>query len=556
MENKSSVLLVAINSKATQFNLAVEYLNKALKASDPLREIRILSLTINQHLDDMLKELFLSKADVLCFSCYIWNIEFILKLIPEIKKLCPKSQIILGGPEVSYNPQEYLDKNLADFVICGAGEESLPLLVEQIDKTALKKDLKQIPGLVCKDVNNIRVQTQNFDLVPNVFKDLNVSKHLAFVHYESSRGCPFRCDFCLSSLDDKVCYASIEKIKMDFKNIFENNSIQQIRFVDRTFNSNAKRAREIWKFLMEEYPDKQFHFEVAIELLNEEDFELLSEVKPDRFQFEIGIQSIHDHILRQNGRKCDLKSIESKLAGLHKTSVVIHLDLLVGLLGQTKDDFKESFEWVFAQKADHFQIETIKFLKGSLADKKRSENGAEVTDHAPYNLLYNNHWSYEDILETENVAEVLELLYNRECIKEVFLLLAESKQKTYEYCLSFANYLKQYQNEPLSLKNLYAHLHKWIESNETAPQGYLDLLTLDYLNHFQSGGIVPWKKNSKTLDRAQFMRMKNENNWSAKGFVEVFSNSLTYRGQEGTHWYFNGKKEPYVKCVFLKEKNI
>ena len=331
------VLLAAVNAKYIHSNLAVYCLRAYAKERYPESEIAIAEYTINQPFDEILTDLYRRNPDVLCLSCYLWNITEVGQILRETAKILPKTAIWLGGPEVSYNAREVLENYpMVQGIMKGEGEESFTELVAYYGKLKESKQLRDIEGLMFRDENGEIIETENrpiLDLstVPFVYEHIEDFQN-RIIYYESSRGCPFSCSYCLSSIDKCLRFRKIELVKKELQ-FFIDHEVPQVKFVDRTFNCKHDHAMAIWKYITEH--DKgitNFHFEVAADLLNEEEIELIRRMRPGLIQLEIGIQSANPETIREIHRTMDLKKVRAKVERIReKGNVHQHLDLIAGL---------------------------------------------------------------------------------------------------------------------------------------------------------------------------------------------------------------------------------
>jgi radical SAM superfamily enzyme YgiQ (UPF0313 family) len=545
-------LLFTLNSKPTQFNLALRCIEAAVQ-SMPLN-VEFLEMSAHHSHATVLAELFRCQPDYLAVSCYIWNIERIVDLLSDFRKICPSVRVIMGGPEVSFEPERYLQDNLCDFVISGEGERPFAELMKNIDHP---ENWIGIAGL--SYLKNGEVQTnqmadrQRNDIPPSPYRSLKERFQNSFIYFESSRGCAFTCHFCLSALDKPVRYFPLEEVFADLQAILANENIHQLRFVDRTFNLDAARAGRIWEFLKRNYPDRSFHFEIGAELLSPENMEFLKTVKADQFRFEIGVQSFDDEVLHKNGRYVNMQKLEENIdVLLAETAITVHLDLLVGLEGQTMSSFIDSFNRIFVKKPYYFQIETVKFLKGSLMRQKAEKMGAVVSDNAPYNLLFSRDWSYEDIRKTEDVARLLDLYFNRRALRETVLYHLQEWESPWQYWSDFVDFFRRKHGKErsgISLKNCYMTMHEWIMAAGIAVDVHVARLTLDYLREFQSAGHTPWEKISTTLSPKDFAENSKKLGLGKRGFIEELPTAVQFQNTKARLFYFGGRGNPVCEVL-------
>lgn len=408
------ILLTTLNSKFVHTNLAIRYLNHFCK---DLTSIQVEEYTINNSIDYILKEIYKKKVDLVAFSTYIWNVDDTLKICENLKKISPHIKILLGGPEVSYDSIETMKKyNFIDYIIYGEGEVTFRQLIEHL---LGNKDIEDINGLVYKNKEDIiqnrpRDLIKDLNIIPSPYLNIDKSEYEnKIVYYETSRGCPFDCEYCLSSTIKGLRYFDIERVKMELKNLID-ASVKQVKFVDRTFNANKKYALEIMKFIMEnDNGYTNFHFEVTAHLVDDEMLNFLSTCKEGLFQFEIGVQSTNAETLQEVGRVQDFERLSyvvnkvSSFKNIHQ-----HLDLIAGLPYEDYESFRNSFNTVFNLDIEHLQLGFLKMLKGSGIRNKEKKHGYIYKEYTPYEVLGNKYMSYEEILKIKDIEEILELYYN------------------------------------------------------------------------------------------------------------------------------------------------
>ena len=407
------IILTTLNSKFIHSSLSIRYL-KAYAKDIP---IEIMEFTINQNLDYIVGEIYKKKPDVIGFSTYIWNREETLAICETLKIINPDIKIILGGPEVSFDGEKILKENwFIDFIIYGEGEASFKELIETI--LAGKSEFQNIRGLIFRKGDRIitnlpRELIGNLDTIPSPYRDLGDDFKNKIVYFESSRGCPFNCQFCLSSTIKGVRYFNIDRVKEDLGLLIDAN-VGQVKFVDRTFNANKKYAMEIMEFIMERDPKNiNFHFEVTAHLLDEEMLEFISKAKEGLFQFEIGVQSTNEKTLEAIGRTTDiekLKIITKRIKGFK--NIHQHLDLIVGLPYEDYNSFGNSFNEVYEIRPEKIQLGFLKLLKGSGLRREIDKYGMKFLDKPPYEILETSWIDYGDVLRLKGIEDLVEKYYN------------------------------------------------------------------------------------------------------------------------------------------------
>ena len=407
------ILLAACNAKYIHSNLAV-YDLKAY-SSDYDEHVILREYTINQPKDEILKDIYSSGADVVCFSCYIWNISFVRELIRDLVKILPKTAFWAGGPEVSYDAEKFLtEMPEMTGVMVGEGEKTFHDLLEfYIDG---KDSLEEISGIAYrtgdKIIHNGWRELMDLSAIPFVYEHLEKFEN-RIIYYESSRGCPFSCSYCLSSIDKKLRFRDLELVKKELQ-FFLDHRVPQVKFVDRTFNCKHEHAMTIWKYILEhDNGVTNFHFEISADLLREEEMELMSQMRPGLIQLEIGVQSTNPETIRAIHRHMDLKKLEHCVNRVHSfRNIHQHLDLIAGLPYEDYDIFHKSFNDVYQMKPDQLQLGFLKVLKGSLMQKETEGYGIVYKEKEPYEVLSTNWLTYGEVLKLKMVESMVEVYYN------------------------------------------------------------------------------------------------------------------------------------------------
>ena len=407
------ILLAACNAKYIHSNLAV-YDLKAY-SSDYDKEVFLREYTINQPKDEILKDIYGSGADVVCFSCYIWNISFVRELIRDLAKILPETAFWAGGPEVSYDAEKILtEMPEVTGVLVGEGEKTFHDLLEYyIDG---KGSLGEIRGIAYRDGEEIRHngwrELMNLSEIPFVYQHLEEFEN-RIIYYESSRGCPFSCSYCLSSIDKKLRFRDLELVKKELQ-FFLDHKVPQVKFVDRTFNCKHEHAMAIWKYILEhDNGVTNFHFEVSADLLRDEEMDLMAKMRPGLIQLEIGVQSTNQETIRAIHRHMDLDKLERCVDRVHSfRNIHQHLDLIAGLPYEDYDTFHRSFNDVYQMKPDQLQLGFLKVLKGSLMKEEAEKYGIVHKEKEPYEVLSTQWLPYGDVLKLKAVESMVEVYYN------------------------------------------------------------------------------------------------------------------------------------------------
>ena len=408
------ILLAACNAKYIHSNLAVFNLKACAKEYDSNVVLR--EYTINQQKDDILKDIYRCHPDVICISCYIWNITFVRELMQDLRKILPDVPFWAGGPEVSYDAEEFLKKNPAfDGVMVGEGEETFLELVKHYMNGS--PSLEKTTGLVyCKPdgtiQNNGWRQIMDLSRVPFAYEDLKDFEN-RIIYYESSRGCPFSCSYCLSSVDKKLRFRDLELVKKELQ-FFLDHKVPQVKFVDRTFNCNHRHSMAIWRYIKEhDNGITNFHFEIAADILNEEEMGLLATFRPGLAQLEIGVQFTNMQTIHEIDRMMDFDMVTQKVQRVASAeNIHQHLDLIAGLPYENLESFKKSFNDVYRLRPQQFQLGFLKVLKGSKMHEKAGEYGIVYHTRPMYEVLSTNWLTYDEVIYLKGIEEMVEVYYN------------------------------------------------------------------------------------------------------------------------------------------------
>lgn len=408
------ILLVACNAKYIHSNLAVYDLQAY--ASDYADHIVLKEYTINQQKDDIMRDIYLEHPDVVCVSCYIWNLSFVKELMADLIKILPGADFWAGGPEVSYDAEKFLTEN-SEFkgVMVGEGEETFKELAGYyVEKNP--QDLKDMTGICYRDgdqiIHNGWRQIMDLSSIPFIYKDLSEFKN-RIIYYESSRGCPFSCSYCLSSIDKKLRFRDTETVKKELQ-FFIDNKVPQVKFVDRTFNCKHDHAMAIWKYINEhDNGVTNFHFEISADLLREEELQEMSTMRPGLIQLEIGVQSTNPDTIKVIHRTMDFEKLKGIVDRIHSFgNIHQHLDLIAGLPYEDYDSFRNSFNDVYALKPQQLQLGFLKVLKGSHMMEMCREYGIVYKTQEPYEVLSTKWLDYDHVLKLKTVENMVEVYYN------------------------------------------------------------------------------------------------------------------------------------------------
>lgn len=513
-------LLVAVNAKYIHSNLAVYSLKTygekyGLSRGRDNVEIEIAEYTINQYKEEIIRDIYMRKPDAIGFSCYIWNIVLIKDVIKDFKKICPNVKIWVGGPEVSYNMEQVLrDNGSIDYVMYGEGEKIFKEVIEAYSRNSLEESLSDIKGLAYRQDGNIIINSPmpliDMSSIPFTYNDMKEFEN-KIIYYETSRGCPFSCSYCLSSVEKKLRFRDIDIVKKELKFFIDNNT-KQVKFVDRTFNCNHSHAMEIWKFIKEnDNGITNFHFEIAADIMTKEEIELISTMRQGLIQLEIGVQSVNLDTLSAINRKTAIQKIADVTKKIKSYgNIHQHLDLIAGLPYEDYESFKHSFNVVYAMKPDQLQLGFLKVLHGSEMEMRASEFWIVYSDKPPYEVLKTKWIGFDEILKLKAVESVVEIYYNsfqfsntikylESCFESAFDMFFElgmfynekssngekhSRVARYEILLEFINKYR---------KNTGKKLGMW-----TDELSFSQLLTLDFYLRENAKNRPPFSQdNSK-----------------------------------------------------------
>ncbi len=450
-------LLVALNAKYIHSNPALYSLRAY--AGELQQHVEIAEYTINNPFSDVLADIYKRKPDAVGFSCYIWNIELVLSLTRELKKLLPEVPVWLGGPEVSYDAPELLTEHPEiDGIMVGEGEETFRELLSyylverdgkdggasvRADGVRVKKALSDIPGLCLRSGYTVTRELTELDKLPFLYEDLGKFEN-RIIYYESSRGCPFRCSYCLSSIDKKVRLRDLTTVKKELQ-FFLDRKVPQVKFIDRTFNCNHEHATSIWRYILEQDNGvTNFHFEISADLLNEEELELLGKMRPGLAQLEIGVQSTNPETLAAIHRSMDVDKLEQIVARIRSgQNVHQHLDLIAGLPYEDYDSFGASFDRVYAMKPEQLQLGFLKVLKGSEMADRAEEFGIFYMDRAPYEVLFTKWLSFAEVQKLKRIEEMVELYYNSNQFRHTLRFLERAFSSAFRMYEALAEYYEE-----------------------------------------------------------------------------------------------------------------
>ena len=494
-----NVICSTLNAKFIHTNLAIRYL-KAYAA--PEFTIKLKEYTIKDPVLNIVSDLYQAKPDVIGFSCYIWNIEETLKVVNMLKKVDPSILIVLGGPEVTYDTAEWMEKHSdVDFIVIGEGEQTFKQLLQEI---AAAKEYRNVSGIAFRESGVVKItpQMNKLDLkeLPSPYRfpeDIaDLGKRVTYI--ETSRGCPFSCQFCLSSIEVGVRYFDREKIKADIRYLMENGA-KTIKFVDRTFNISRSYALEMFRFLIDEHlPGTVFQFEITADIMRPEVIEFLNQEAPKGlFRFEIGVQSTNDYTNELVRRKQNFAKLTRTVTMVKEGGKIDqHLDLIAGLPEEDYSSFRKTFNDVFEMRPEELQLGFLKMLRGTGVRLRADEHQYVYMDHSPYEILSNNVLSFDDIVRIKQVEDVLEKYWNDHRMDyTVEYLVSSVFPSPFDFFQEFGSYWddKGWSRIGHQLEDLFRRLYSFLEERSVDNLEVIaGLMKYDYLRNHKYKPRKPW----------------------------------------------------------------
>ena len=516
-----NVICSTLNAKFIHTNLAIRYL-KAYAA--PEFTIQLKEYTIKDPVMNIVSDLYQSKPAVIGFSCYIWNIEETLKVVNMLKKIDPSILIVLGGPEVTYDTMEWMEKHSEiDFIVIGEGEQTFKQLLTEIETN---NDYRNVPGIAYRSRDRVIItpQMNKLDLkeLPSPYRlpeDIPyLGKRVTYI--ETSRGCPFSCQFCLSSIEVGVRYFDREKIKSDIRYLMENGA-KTIKFVDRTFNISRSYAMEMFRFLIDEHlPGTVFQFEITADIMRPEVIEFLNQEAPKGlFRFEIGVQSTNDYTNELVMRKQNFAKLTRTVTMVKEGNKIDqHLDLIAGLPEEDYASFRKTFNDVFEMRPEELQLGFLKMLRGTGVRLRAEQHQYVYMDHSPYEILSNNVLSFDDIVRIKQVEDVLEKYWNDHRMDHTVEYLVKNVfPSPFDFFQEFGSYWDErgWSRIGHQLEDLFRRLYSFLEQKEVKNLDVVaDLMKYDYLINHKYKPRKPWweasyDKNSRTELYKKFIENPN-----------------------------------------------
>lgn len=508
------VILAALNAKYIHSNLALRYLSR-FQNNNQKHHVETMEFTINQRLDFIAEELFRKQPDVVLFSCYIWNVEMLRQLCPILKKIMPDCVIGFGGPEVSYESETFLRENPAvDFVMRGEGELVFTKYLEHLD-AGNPATLGEIESLTYRQGDEIfstpQMHPMDLALLPFPYEDDFSDVQNQIIYYESSRGCPYHCGYCLSSVENGVRFVPLDKVLPDLQKFLDKN-VPQVKFIDRTFNCKKSHAMAIWKYLHEhDNGMTNFHFEITADLIDQETIDFLKTVRKGLFQFEIGVQSTNPQTIRAINRNVDFAALSEIVQQIKDGgNIHQHLDLIAGLPYEDYDSFGRSFNDVYALHPEQLQLGFLKVLKGSMLHQKQKEFEIVYHDTAPYEVLTTHELPYADTLRLKYVEEMVETYYNSGRFLHTLAYLVPLYESPFAFFEALSQFWirENYHYLGVSRMGLFDVLWRFVEQNPKVDKRKLQWeMKFDIALHEKPKKLPAW------------LTVTNEEQWHDKVFA-------------------------------------
>ncbi|CAI3661570.1 putative radical SAM domain-containing protein [Clostridium neonatale] len=522
------ILLTAINSKFIHSNLAVRYLKSF--TNDLPYEGKIREFTINDREERILEEIIKEDPDVVAFSTYIWNVELIERLANLIKKVNSNIEILYGGPEVSFDSVQFLRNNIGEYVIEGEGEKTYRDFV--LYKLG-ELDIDKVRGLHYKNSGDVysnekRPLMSMDEIVFPYEEDEDLSNKI--VYYEASRGCPFNCKYCLSSTSHGVRFLDIERV-LEELNYFIKKKVKLVKFVDRTFNCNHKFSMAILNFLINANTETSFHFEISADILKDEEIKLLSKAPEGRFQFEVGVQTTNDDVLRNINRFVNFSDIKEKVLELMSIkNIKQHLDLIAGLPGEDYNSFVKSFNDVYSIHPEEIQLGFLKLLKGSSMREEAKMYGMEYSPYPPYEILKTNLVSYEEMIKLKKVEEMVDKYYNSQKFNYIIKFFEKKFNTPFEFYYALGKFFEEngYFNRNIGNIEYYKVFLEFNKKILKSDNKYLDnIVKFNYLLYNKRRGLPNFLKINISKEEEKKYKDKLREKYSFKEyFLEKFDINL------------------------------
>lgn len=495
VDRNMNILLSTLNAKFIHSSLALRYLRSYAQATFPT--IELVEYTINDVTLNIVADIYKREPDVVAFSCYIWNIRETLDVIRNLKKVCPDVPVILGGPEVTYDADFWMKKHpQIDVIAIGEGEQTFLELLQAYQEakvTGQPPRLRDVAGIAYRDQEHVRfsmprAQIEEMDTIPSPYQDHLDELNNRVVYFEASRGCPFKCQYCLSSIEDGVRYFSLERVKEDLLRLI-NHGVKTIKFVDRTFNINKKYALEIFQFLIDNHNGTVFQFEITADILRADVLDFLTEnAPPGVFRFEIGVQSTNDETNRLVQRIQRFDRLSRTVTQIKNSGKIDqHLDLIAGLPEEDYQSFRKTFNDVFALRPEELQLGFLKMLRGTGVRARAKDHGYVFMDESPYEILGNNVLSFGDMQKIKRVEDVLEKYWNAHRMDHTLEWLLEHVfESPFDFFQSFGDYWesKGWSRIGHQLEDLFTRLQSFLQTQQVEKlEHVISLMKFDFLHN-------------------------------------------------------------------------
>lgn len=553
--------LIGINSAYTHTNLAVYYLfNNSIPKG---MEANIKQYNINMPKENVLDDLFSQKSDIYIFSCYIWNIEYILHIASSLKKITD-SIIIFGGSEVSFNAKDYFTKyDFIDYIVAGEGEEITLKLLSNIQNKE-EVNIQNVFDKNSKDYTYVKKHI-NFNDVIFPYKNVDMKEfENKIIYYESQRGCPYNCSYCLSELDKRLRFRDVDKVKEEIM-FFINNDIPLVKFIDRTFNADNKRAKEIIRFILDNSKHTKFHFEVCANLLDDEIIELFQSAPNDMFQLEVGLQSINEYTIKEINRTTNTEKIGQNVTKLLKNdNVHIHLDLISGLPYEDMESFKKSFNYAYNLKPHMLQLGFLKVLHGTMMEKSKDKYDLKYNNFTPYEILSNKWMDYSDLSKLKNIEFLVDKYYNSNNFYNTLEYFVNKISKNpYDFFETLSNYFTKNDlfKRSLSKEDLYEQLYYFLKEYDKDLAE--TLISYDYLSYMKiRKPNKDFIKNINTINKEQIFEIIKDKEFKNKYLKEYINLSTKEIYKKINIFTFKinpitkEKKETHILFKNIKEDKV
>lgn len=517
-------LLVGINAKYIHSNPAIYSLQayasqfKDKEGKNLSEHIQLCEYTINQNEEDILADIYKRKPDVIAFSCYIWNITLVRELTCDLHKVMPDIPIWLGGPEVSFDPEEELkEMKYLTGIMVGEGEKTFKELLYHYINAGAEEQLQNIAGVVTKEGRTFERECIDLNEIPFFYQDLSEFKN-RIIYYESSRGCPFRCSYCLSSIKKKVRFRDWSLVERELY-FFLQQRVPQVKFIDRTFNANHEHAMQIWKFIKEnDNGVTNFHFEISADILTDEEITLLNTMRPGLVQLEIGVQSTNKRTINAINRTMNLEHLKYAVDRINSAhNIHQHLDLIAGLPYEDYESFHKSFNDVYSMQPEQLQLGFLKVLKGANMYDTSEEFGIRYASNPPYEVLFTKWLPYQDIVRLKKIEAMVEIFYNSSQFRNTLKVLCYIWKDTFLMFEKLAEFYEEQGYFTMSARRAYYYeilLAFAVKHDKDRKELYTELLIFDcYLreNMKTRPGFAPSQEYEKTEIREIYSQMIEKN---------------------------------------------